>query len=29
MLGLEFLGFRMLVIVLELIATDEFFTVYN
>ena len=29
MLGLEFLGFRMLVIVLELIAPDEFFTVYN
>ena len=29
MLGLGFLGFRMLVIVLELIAPDEFFTVYN
>ena len=29
MLGLEYLGFRMLVIVLELIATDEFLTVYN
>ena len=29
MLGLEYLGLRMLVIVLESIATDEFFTVYN
>ena len=26
---IRFLGFRMLVIVLELIAPDEFFTVYN
>ena len=29
MLGLGFLGFRMLVIVLEFIAPDEFFTVYK
>ena len=29
MLRLEYLGFRMLVIVLESIVTDEFFTVYN
>ena len=29
MLGLGFLGFRMLVIVLELIVPDEFFTVYK
>ena len=29
MLGLGFLGFRMLVTVLELITPDEFFAVYN
>ena len=29
MLGLGFLGFRMLVIVLEFIVPDEFFTVYK
>ena len=29
MLGLGFLGFRMLVIVLEFVITDEFFTVYK
>ena len=29
MLGLGFLGFRMLVIVLEFIVPDEIFTVYK
>ena len=29
MLGFGFLGFRMLVIVLEFIVPDEFFTVYK
>ena len=29
MLGLGFLGFRMLIIVLEFVITDEFFTVYK
>ena len=29
MLGLGFLGFRMLVIVLDFIVPDEFFTVYK
>ena len=29
MLGLGFLGFRMLVIVLEFIVPDEFFTMYK
>ena len=29
MLGLGVLGFRMLVIVLEFIVPDEFFTVYK
>ena len=29
MLGLGFLAFRMLVIVLEFIVPDEFFTVYK
>ena len=29
MLGLGFLGVRMLVIVLEFIVPDEFFTVYK
>ena len=29
MLGLGFLGLRMLVIVLEFIVPDEFFTVYK
>ena len=29
MLGLGFLGFRMLVIVLEFIVPDDFFTVYK
>ena len=29
MLGLGFLGFRMLVIVLEFIVPGEFFTVYK
>ena len=29
MLGLGFLGFRMLVIELEFVITDEFFTVYK
>ena len=29
MLGLGFLGFRMLVIVLDFIVPDEFFTMYK
>ena len=29
MLGLGFLGFRMLVIVLEFVIPDEFFTMYK
>ena len=29
MIGLGFLGFRMLVIVFEFIVPDEFFTVYK
>ena len=29
MLGLGFLGFRMLVIILEFIVPDEFFAVYK